>query len=169
VATNYQRTKEWLNLAFNNLKRVIRNYDLDDYAGCIFRIQLSIEQFQKSLIFLLGIQFKKIHEPSKILKSLAPNKINQIGKARGTKIYRVADLAEDIENEQTKTRNDIIKQGKLITPEERYDKTDSIRFIGDLVEIIEILIDLYHDFEDFDNEIIEFNKYYKKLNNYIKE
>jgi len=40
---------------------------------CIFRIQLSMEQLQKALLVLLGLQFRKTHEPSKRLESIESN------------------------------------------------------------------------------------------------
>ncbi len=68
MADNHKRTKEWLSLSLKNVTRVMGNYKTRDYPFCVFMTQLSIEQLQKSLIFFLGLQFRKTHEPSKILE-----------------------------------------------------------------------------------------------------
>jgi len=70
MTSNNEATKEWFRLAYANIKRVIRNYKQQDYADTIFRIQLSTEQVQKAILLFLGIQFRKTHEPSKILDAL---------------------------------------------------------------------------------------------------
>ena len=125
---NYTNTKEWLSLAFKNIERVIRNYKISDYSECVFKIQLSIEQLQKALIFLLGFQFHKIHDPSRILESIENNNnIIQIEKEIIDRIKNVASLAKDIEGEGTATRYGIIEEGKLITPEDKYGKTVLMR------------------------------------------
>ncbi|GAG22880.1 unnamed protein product [marine sediment metagenome] len=43
MTTNYKRTKDWLSLAFNNLNRVIKFYEINEFAAYVFRIQLSTE------------------------------------------------------------------------------------------------------------------------------
>lgn len=169
MATNYQRAKEWLRLAFNNIERVIRDYKLEDYAGSIFRIQLSIEQLQKSLIFLLGLHFKKTHEPSKILNSFTLNQNQKIGESHLKKIHDIVKLAKDIENEETKTRYGVIEHGKLITPEDRYDRSDSIEYIKDLTKIINHLIELYQEFKDFNEVVNKLKEFYNQLSGLISD
>jgi len=169
VATNYQRAKEWLRLAFNNIERVIRDYKLEDYAGSIFRIQLSIEQLQKSLIFLLGLHFKKTHEPSKILKSFTLNQNQKIDESHLKKIHDIAKLAQDIENEETKTRYGVIEHGKLITPEDRYDRGDSIQYLKDLGKITKYITELYQEFEDFNEVVNKLKEYYNQLSMVISD
>ncbi|MBD3256486.1 MAG: hypothetical protein GF383_15430 [Candidatus Lokiarchaeota archaeon] len=44
MTDNYKRTKEWIELAFQNIDRVIRNYKQKDYPICVFCIQLAVEQ-----------------------------------------------------------------------------------------------------------------------------
>lgn len=80
MTNNYNRFKEWLDLASNNIDKVIKFYKINEYSACVFRIQLSTEQLQKALIFLLGLQFRKTHKPSKILEAIENNSNIQIKK-----------------------------------------------------------------------------------------
>ncbi len=130
---NYTRSKEWLKLVFNNLEKVIRFYEIQEYVACVFRIQLSIEQFLKSLLFLLGFQVRKTHEPSKILDSLIYN--NQI-QNYNKPINKLSKLAKIFEKEETSTRNGVIRNEKLIPPNKIYDKTKTIEFLNFLMEFL---------------------------------
>jgi len=152
LADNYKRTKEWLNLAFSNIERVIRNYKEKDYSICVYLVQLSVEQVQKAIIFLLGLQFRKTHEPSKILESIEFNENIQIGKETLEKIKKIALLAKDIELEGTDTRYGKIINNKLITPEDKYDKKETEKYLNDLENILSILKDLLNKISDFVDE-----------------
>ncbi len=88
MTNNYNRFKEWLGLASNNIDKVIKFYKINEYSACVFRIQLSTEQLQKGLIFLLGLQFRKTHEPSKILEAIENNSSIQIEKKNLSLSYK---------------------------------------------------------------------------------
>jgi HEPN domain-containing protein len=104
LTSNYDSTKQWFQLAYNNIKRVIRNYKQKDYADTIFRIQLSVEQLQKGLLIFLGFQFKKSHEPSKIIDSiLMKTDVNLDDKIKRN-LKDISLYAKEIEKEVTFTR-----------------------------------------------------------------
>ena len=163
MTDNHKRSKEWLSLAFNNIERVIRNFKDNDYVACVFRIQLSIEQLQKAIIFLLGLQFRKIHEPSKILESVEFNNNIQIEKKNLDQIKLIAELAKNIEEEGTDTRYGRIIDDKLISPEDKYDKTEASKFLNDLKEILIILKDLLKNISNFEKEVEKIIEYIKGI------
>jgi HEPN domain-containing protein len=163
LTDNHKRSKEWLSLAFNNIERVIRNFKDNDYVACVFRIQLSIEQLQKAIIFLLGLQFRKIHEPSKILESVEFNNNIQIEKKNLDQIKLIAELAKNIEEEGTDTRYGRIIDDKLISPEDKYDKTEASKFLNDLKEILIILKDLLKNISNFEKEVEKIIEYIKGI------
>ena len=163
MTDNHKRSKEWLSLAFNNIERVIRNFKDNDYVACVFRIQLSIEQLQKAIIFLLGLQFRKIHEPSKILESVEFNNNIQIEKKNLDQIKLIAELAKNIEEEGTDTRYGRIIDDKLISPEDKYDKTGASKFLNDLKEILIILKDLLKNISNFEKEVEKIIEYVKGI------
>lgn len=169
MTDNYKRTKEWLSLAFNNIERVIRNYTISDYSECVFKIQLSIEQLQKALIFLLGFQFHKIHDPSRILESIENNNNIKIEKEILDRIKKVASLAKNIEGEGTATRYGIIEEGKLITPEDKYDKLEADKYLRDLKEILINLKEIFKEIPILVEDITSITKFIKECKDLMKE
>jgi len=163
LSTNYKRTKEWLSLAFNNLNKVIKFYEINEFAACVFRIQLSTEQLQKALIVLLGLQFRKTHEPSKILESIESNEYIEIEEKFLEMIKKIADLSKNIEDEGTVTRYGIIVDDELISPEEKYDKTKTDEWLGDLEKILIIFKDLFEENPDFEVELTTLSEFIVKI------
>ncbi len=159
MTNNYEKTKEWLGLAFKNIERVIRNYTINDYSECVFKIQLSVEQLQKALILLLGFKFRKIHNPSIILESIETDGNIKIEKKILENIKKVAALAKEIEGEGISTQYGIIKEGKLITPEEKYDKSEAIKYLKDLKEILINVKALIKGLPNLKQEIIFLSKF----------
>ena len=168
MTTNYEKTKEWLGLAFNNIERVIRNYKINDYSECVFKIQISVEQLQKALILLLGFKFRKIHNPSIILESIETNENIKITEEILENINKIAALAKGIEGEGATTRYGIMKEGKLITPEEKYDKSEAIKYLKDLKEILINLKALIEELANLEQEIIILSKYINECNELIE-
>ncbi len=166
---NYINTKEWLKLAYNNIERVIRNFKISDYSECVFKIQLSIEQLQKALLILLGLQFRKIHDPSRILESFVNNNNTEIEKEMLDRIKNIAFLAKDIEGEGTTTRYGIIDGGKLISPEEKYDKSEANKYLKDLKEILINLKELIKEIPNLEQEMIFLSKFIEECKDLMKE
>ncbi|MHA1272566.1 MAG: HEPN domain-containing protein [Promethearchaeota archaeon] len=152
MTDNYKRTKEWLKLAFPNIERTIKNVIEKDYPISVYFIQLSIEQLLKGLIFFSGLQFKKTHEPSKILEKIKSDKNYEISEDFLNKIKTIALLAKDIEAEGTLTRYGDIIEGKLIYPEERYGEKECKKYLNDLYEILRNIYEIFKNFKDFESE-----------------
>jgi len=163
LSTNYKRTKEWLSLAFNNLDKVIKFYEINEFAACVFRIQLSTEQLQKALVVLLGLQFRKTHEPSKILESIESNEHIEIEENFLEMIKKIADLSKNIEDEGTVTRYGIIVDGVLISPEEKYDKAKTDELLDNLEKILIIFKDLFEENPDFEVELTTLSEFIVKI------
>ncbi len=152
MVINYKKTKDWFKLAFNNLDRVIRNYKVKDYADCVFRIQLSIEQLQKALLFLLGLQFKKTYEPSIIIESFLSSENSNIEEDKRNSLLNIANLAKDLEQEETKTRYGIMKGENLIPPEEEYDIIKTKVYLKNVIEILIEILELLKNLQEFNVE-----------------
>ncbi len=163
MTTNYKRTKEWLDLAFDNIETLISNYKISEYSTCVYKIQLSIEQLQKALLNLFGLQFRKTHEPSKILRSFLNKKNTQIENENIKQIKNIVDLAEIIEREGTATRYGIIKDEKLISPKELYNKVKTDEFLKNLKEILSILIELFKEIPDLESELKTLSEFITKI------
>ncbi len=169
MTNNYIKTKEWLSLAFNNVERVIRNYKIGDYSECVFKIQLSIEQLQKALILLLGLQFRKIHDPSRILESIESSNNIIIGKEILDRIKNVASLAKSIEGEGAGTRHGTIDEGKLISPEDKYDKLEANKYLKDLKEILINLNEIFKEIPNLEQDITTLSKFINECKDLMKE
>ncbi|MGQ4875708.1 MAG: HEPN domain-containing protein [Promethearchaeia archaeon] len=166
MTDNYKRTKEWLKLAFPNIERTIKNVIEKDYPISVYFIQLSIEQLLKGLIFFSGLQFKKTHEPSKILEKIKSDENYEISEDFLNKIKTIALLAKDIESEGTLTRYGDIIEGKLIYPEERYGEKECKKYLNDLYEILRNIYEIFKNFKNFESEckiLINFLERIEKL------
>ena len=163
MTTNYNRTKEWLDLAFDNIETLISNYKISEYSTCVYKIQLSIEQLQKALLYLFGLQFRKTHEPSKILRSFLNNKNIQIENENIKQIKNIVDLAEIIEREGTATRYGILKDGKLISPKKIYNKVKTDEFLKNLKKILSIIIELFKENPDLEPELKTLSEFITKI------
>ena len=150
-------------MAHKNLERVITYYQLNDYAATVFRIQLSVEQLQKCLLLFLGIQFRKTHEPSKILDSLIYNEVMKLSKDLSKKLKQISMIAKKIEQQETITRNGVKKNDELITPEEYYTKEKTLSFIDNLQDIILILVSLFESIPELKGDVEQFVKYMKQM------
>ena len=169
MTNNYKRTKEWLDLAFKNIERVLKYYKDNDYADTVFKIQLSIEQLQKALIFLLGMQFRKTHDPSEILETIEYNNSIKIEKKKIEQIKKIAALAKDIEGEGATTRYGIIKNDELITPEDKYDNIIVNKFLNDLKDVLINIYELLKEIPDLEHELIKLLDFIKNFRDLLKK
>lgn len=169
MTTNYKRTREWLGLAFNNLDKVITFYEINEFAACVFRIQLSTEQLQKALVVLLGLQFRKTHEPSKILESIEINEHITIEENLLERIKRIAVLSKKIEEEGTATRYGIIIDNKLVSPDEKYDKEKTDQYLDNLNKILIIFKDLFKENLDLEPELTTLSEFITKIEELEKQ
>ncbi|TFG23092.1 MAG: HEPN domain-containing protein [Promethearchaeota archaeon] len=167
MADNLNTTKEWLELAFKNRQKVIKFYKIEEFAATVFRIQLSIEQLQKSLVFLIGLKFRKTHEPSKILDLIEKDENIQIEQKYINKIKKIAKISKDIEEQGTATRYGEIIDGKLVSPDNRYNKSESLKYMKDLMKILVILNDLLESIPDFKIPIQSITKYISEIKELI--
>jgi HEPN domain-containing protein len=164
---NYKRTKEWLNLAFNNLEKVVKFFKISEYDACVFRIQLSMEQLQKALIFLFGVQIRKTHEASKILDSLIYNKKLEMEEEIIIKLKELSKLAKPIEKETTMTRYGVIRDEKLIPPEKLYKKSNTKDFIAKMIKFLTLYRDLLNNLSELSRHVEILDEYIGKIKNLI--
>jgi len=61
-----------------------------------------------------------------------------------------------------------MKEGKLIIPEEKYNKSEAIKYLKDLKEILINLKALIEELANFEQEIIILSKYINEFNELIE-
>ncbi|TFF88873.1 MAG: HEPN domain-containing protein [Promethearchaeota archaeon] len=155
-------------MAHNNIERVINYYQQGDYAATVFRIQLSVEQLQKAVLLFLGIQFRKTHEPSRIIDAIIYDSDFELEEELLEILKKMSFFAKKIEKEQTATRYGIKKNGMIIPPEDFYDKSKTIEFIDVLIEIISIIIFIFIDVPDLKQESNRLKQNMKKIEDLVK-
>lgn len=171
MTTNYEKTKQWLKLLYNNLERTVRNFKLEDYADTAFRIQLATEQLQKALLDFLGIQFRRTHEPSRIIDSIIYEKQYSNIKLEEPileKLKEISFFAKKLEKEKSFTRYGVIKEDELITPTEYYSKEKVLKFLTYICKIIRIIIDFFEKILELNREVIILKEYLNQIIELIK-
>ncbi len=128
-------------MALADVNRIVRGYSAKDFADCAYRIQFCSEKVLKGIIFLYGLQFKKLHEVSTILY----NEI-LLNPALDTEEHKILeDIAKNaraIETLSTSPRYGIVDAGKFTPPEDLYDLTNIKEYIIYLLNEIDALIHL---------------------------
>lgn len=141
MTTNHDRAREWLRMALRDFERAERSFMNGDYPDSIFRAQFASEKACKSLIFLLGLEFKKIHEPTEILaRSLDERKLElEISNI----ISKIIKSGMKLESEKTIPRYGLETEEGLISPEKIYTREkaeDLLKAISSILKNIKDLI-----------------------------
>jgi len=139
--SNYHDTIALFRMALADIKRVIRSYQEEDFADSAFRIQFCCEKILKGLILLYGGQFKKIHNPSIVIKDeiLIQYELKDQEKENLLKIIDDASILEDL---ATTTRYGLEDQGIFIEPESIYTQDSIKNILPPLMNIITTLIEV---------------------------
>jgi len=143
-------------MALMDIKRILRNYQADDYADTAYRIQFCSEKILKGLILLYGAQFKKIHTPSIIIKNEILTKDPGISVFESERLQKIIDDASILEELATIPRYGIEVNGQFIEPETIYNEESIGTIIPYLLDIIENLTEILQKKDDtFWKQIIE--------------
>jgi len=126
--TNLTRAKKWLNSAITDIKRVLNDLKMKDFADVAFRSQFAVEKINKAILNLFAIKIEKVHNPSTILEDFlkGEKKLTLNNKTKSILKKIIAD-SKVFENEGTKTIYGSFEQGELITAEEIYDSFNDIK------------------------------------------
>ena len=138
-------------------------YAQEDYAATVFRIQLSVEQLQKSVLLFLGIQFRKTHEPSRVIDSVIYDSDVELDEEIVENLKNLSRIAKIIEKEETTTRYGIERDDEIIPPEEIYDKKKTRHFLKSLIDILCIVASLIEEFPSLEKPFEELKIFAKKM------
>ncbi|MFB0559685.1 MAG: HEPN domain-containing protein [Candidatus Lokiarchaeia archaeon] len=122
-------------MAISDLERVTRKFESEDYAATVYRAQVAAERLCKGIIFLIGLQFKKTHEPTVIIKNFLDEET--LEEAQKELLSEIITKAKILEEQGTIPRYGIETPTTILRPEEVYDRKktlDIIRATNDLVE-----------------------------------
>ena len=62
--TNYQKARDWMYFASQELRTALTTFQANDFSACIQHCQQSLERAIKSLLAFLGKEVKWTHTPS---------------------------------------------------------------------------------------------------------
>jgi HEPN domain-containing protein len=139
MKTNISLAKNWIISAISDIKRIIKDFETEDFADIAFRSQFAVEKLNKSIIGLLGLKVQKTHEPTKILKSILHEDSRKFNKNSEDLILQLITFSILFEEEGTKTRYGITQEDDFLLAEEIYTSFNDIKkFIQNLEKIITI-------------------------------
>jgi len=147
MKTNISLAKKWILSATSDIKRILKDLEIEDFADIAFRSQFAVEKFNKSILGILGIKVQKTHEPSKIIKTLLKEEeYLKFDKNSEDLIIQMITLSILFEEEGVKTRYGISREDEFLVAEEIYKSFDDIkRFISNLEKIIMVFIKIILD------------------------
>jgi len=166
METNFSQARKWIISAIHDIDRVLKDLKTEDFADIAFRCQFAVKKLNKSILNLMGIKTIKTHTPSIILKDVLRNEeaINIDKKTREI-LKQICNYSKFFEEEGTKTRYGIFKNGELIISEEIYSNIKDIeKFLKYLGIIIKSFLVLLKDsFKLTDKEIDELMQFEKLM------
>lgn len=127
MVTNFERARGWILMSISDLERVTRNFESEDFAATVFRAQTATERLCKGIIFLMGLQFKKTHEPTVIIKNFLDEET--LNETQRELLSEIISKAKILEEQGTIPRYGIETATTIIRPEELYDREKTLRLI----------------------------------------
>jgi len=141
-STNYLRTRKWLKMAVKDVERSLRSYLQEDYADSAFRAQFPAEKLCKSMIFLLGFQFKKTHTPAQIIaKEALRERTTKMSSDVNRILSDFTRTARYLEEQGIAARYGLEVAGTLVTPEEFFSRDRAMELLKRLTSLLDVFLE----------------------------
>ena len=125
MTTNFQKCKDWLEIALADARTALENYKSSNFYASFYFSQQSNEKLCKSLLLFFGKQIKKTHFPTQILQDLLKN--NQIpDQFIQNLITALIQQTLYLEREREVPRYGIEELDRLIKPQDLYSAIDAL-------------------------------------------
>jgi HEPN domain-containing protein len=137
--TNFQKTKDWMYLAWLELQAALETLQADDFSACIQHCQQSLERAVKSILAFLGKEVKPTHTPSlEIQRGILtiPAEMQRLGlsPAQIEQLVRVVTWSLTLEGQGTMPRYGWETTERIIPPNEIYGAELTPLLIDHLLE-----------------------------------
>ena len=124
---NMQKTKDWRDMALDDMQDAIADFDEDRYPSSVFHSQQCAEKLLKSVLYFFGVFHEKTHFPSDLLVGEV---LNNPETTRDLTISRdqigfllaMSDNAASIEKQRSMPRYGWETRDRIIKPSEIYDE-----------------------------------------------
>jgi HEPN domain-containing protein len=125
-------------MAISDLKRIARDFESEDFAAAVFRAQIAAERLCKAIIFLMGLQFKKTHEPTTIIKDLLEEKT--LDEEQRKLLSEIISKAKILEDQGTLPRYGLETASNITRPEEIYNRKKALELIHVTYDLVDVFI-----------------------------
>jgi HEPN domain-containing protein len=132
---NMQKTKDWLEMALDDMQDAIADINEDRFPSSVFHSQQCAEKLLKSVLYFFGVFHEKTHFPSDLLVGEV---LNNPETTRDLTLSRdqigfllaMADNAASIEKQRSMPRYGWETRDRIIKPSEIYDEEKASEIIG---------------------------------------
>lgn len=162
-ATNFLRARKWLKMAVKDTERTLRSYSQGDYADSAFRTQFAAEKLCKSVIFILGFQFKKTHRPAQIIEKEVLTERSTKMLAGAKKILsELVTTSRYLEEQGVASRYGLEIEGSLLTPDELFNEEKAGKMLTKLNSLLQLFVELVSVLKIQEDELPELKEVVEK-------
>lgn len=132
---NVQKTKDWLEMALDDMEGAIADFNEGRYPSSVFHAQQCAEKLLKSVLYFFGVFHEKTHFPSDVLVGEVlnnPETTRDLSLSRDQIgfLLAMADNAASIEMQRNMPRYGWETKDRIIKPSEIYDEEKAREIIG---------------------------------------
>lgn len=156
MPTNFQLTRDWINMAMADWKTACSARNDSNYGPCVYHLQQFAEKLTKAAIWLFGEEPEPIHFPSKQLRRIKDLESKEMPNEAQKILTKIMTLVITLEDERTRPRYGVRHQNGIISPQEYYSEEIITLFFEDVQEIANDLARLLETITTtgFEEEII---------------
>ena len=132
---NIQKTKDWIEMAIDDMMDAIADYGDERYPSSVFHAQQCAEKLLKSVLYFFGIFHEKTHFPSDVLVGEIlnnPETTRDLSLSRDQIgfLLAMADNAASIGKQRSMPRYGWETRDRIIKPSEIYDEEKAREIMG---------------------------------------
>lgn len=132
---NIQKTKDWLEMALDDMDDAVSDLSEKRYPSSVFHAQQCTEKILKSVLYFFGVVQGKTHFPSDILVGDILNNPETLRELTLSKaaigfLLSMADNAASIEKQRSMPRYGWETKDRIIKPSEIYDEEKAEEIVG---------------------------------------
>ncbi len=132
---NIQKTKDWIEMALDDMENAVADLNAGRYPSCVFHAQQCTEKLLKSILYFFGIVHGKTHFPSdilagEILSNPETTRDLSLSKEQIGFLLAMADNAASIEKQRSMPRYGWETKDRIIKPSEIYDEEKAREILG---------------------------------------
>ena len=137
MLTNFQLTRDWINMALADWKVACSSRTERNFGPCVYHLQQFAEKLTKAIVCLFGEEPEPIHFPSKQLRRIKDQQSDKISQDIQKLLIHISTLATTLEDERTRPRYGVRHEARIISPQEYYTEEIVQLLFEDVMAIAE--------------------------------